>query len=271
MQYNDKYNKTESEENKTGVEENKKEEIAIDIHKSNHKRNKKSEMKRNINKEVTKKINLENIDPNIINETINQIDQELNDKTNIQNNNEKNNNEKNNDTENKIDNYSEWSALIDRSNSLHHIHSKSTTLWLYINYAFNISSIIISSIVTADGIGNIFDNSILIILGIVLVILSSVNAFIQPSSKYTKHHDTSKKFRTIYHQTRRCSNFTAFVELQKQFEEIEQNAPDIPACFNRKKVKVLFMNPKLQQEFNEFYQYKNNPVSVVNIFASKND
>lgn len=196
-------------------------------------------------------------------------DIEQNVKIDINKINNENENENENNSDNKITNYSEWSNLIDRANSFYYVHSHSAKFWLYINYFFNISSIIISSIVTADGIGNIFDNSILIILGVIMLTLSSINTFLQPSGQYTEHREVTKKYRMIYHQTRRCDSFVKFIELQKQYEEIEQNAPDIPACFNRKKVKVLFMNPKLQQEFNDFYQYQNDPVSFINTYASK--
>lgn len=176
--------------------------------------------------------------------------------------------------ENKIDsdaNYGEWNALIDRSNSRYHIHTKSSTLWTIINHIFNISLIITSSIITADGIGDIFNKDILIILGLIMVALSSINTFLDPSSKYTQHREISKKYRLIYHQVRRCENFVNFLELQKQFEDTEQDAPDIPFFFSKKKTRVLFMNPNLQNDFNNYYRYQNEPQAVVvNTYAKMN-
>ena len=176
--------------------------------------------------------------------------------------------------ENKIDsdaNYGEWNALIDRSNSRYHIHIKSSTLWTIINHIFNISLIITSSIITADGIGDIFNKDILIILGLIMVALSSINTFLDPSSKYTQHREISKKYRLIYHQVRRCENFVNFLELQKQFEDTEQDAPDIPFFFSKIKSRVLFMNPNLQNDFNNYYRYQNEPQAVVvNTYAKMN-
>ena len=172
-------------------------------------------------------------------------------------------------TDNKI-NYSEWNGLIDRSNMRYYIHTKTATFWTVINNIFNILLIITSSVVTADGIGNIFDKNILIILGISLVSLSSINTFLEPSSKYTKHNIVSKKYRLIYHQTRRCDNFSNFLELLKLFEDTEQEAPDIPFFFSQKKIRILFMNPNLQNDFDNYYKYKNEPqTTVINTYASK--
>ncbi len=201
-------------------------------------------------------ISVEKKDEDIINVTDKDVTNDLEDK---------------NKTDNSA-NYSEWNGLIDRSNSRYHIHTKSTTLWNTINHIFNLSLIIASSIITADGIGDIFNKDVLVILGLIMMVLSSINTFLDPSSKYTRHRDISKKYRLIYHQTRRCDNFMRFLELQKQFEDTEQEAPDIPIFFNQKRVRVLFMNPNLQNDFNNYYRYQNEPQAVVvNTYAAKMD
>lgn len=166
--------------------------------------------------------------------------------------------------------YNEWNTLIDNSNTRYNIHSNAAILWNTINHILNLSLIILSSIITADGIGDIFSKDILIILGLIMMALSSMNTFLNPSSKYTKHRDISKKYRLVYHQTKRCNNFANFLELTTQFEDIEQETPDVPIFLNKKNMRILFMNPNLQSDFDNYYRYQNKPQQIiVNTYAAK--
>lgn len=160
--------------------------------------------------------------------------------------------------------YNEWNGLIDRSSSRHSAHSKTSKLWGILYYIDNITLIILSTIVAAEGIGNIFGQDVLTVLGICLTIISSLNTFLDPGSHYMAHHTSSKKYRDIYHQTRRCDNFSKFLELQNIFEETEQEAPGIPFFFTKKNHRTLLMNPYLQREFNSYYQYQTEPIRFVN-------
>lgn len=203
-------------------------------------------------------------------QNINKVIEEKNHQNNGYQNSRKNH-ENLNLVENKLINKTEneWQMLIDRCSTRFIAHGRMSKIWSTIYYTINILSIIGSAVVTADGVGNIFNQNVLIIFGLFLTIISSLNTLLNPGSNYNSHKDTFKKYRDIYHQTRRCDNFNKFIELQNLFEDTEQNSPDLPFFMLKKGSRTIAMNPYLQKEFKDYYQYHDEQIDFVNVQTFK--
>lgn len=147
----------------------------------------------------------------------------------------------------------EWKRLLDNSNAGYLMHNRSAKLWSGFYNFFGLSLVIISSIIAADGIGDIFSKDVLLGMGLASTLLSVLNSFLNPGSKYMKHKTISKKYRNIYHQVRRCDNVKIFFELQNEYIKIEQEAPDIPFFFIKKRTIEFVMNPYLQEGFKKYF------------------
>lgn len=147
----------------------------------------------------------------------------------------------------------EWINLLDNSKIKHSEHWKSSVVWTIIYYTLNISGIVLSGIITADGMNDMLSRELITIIGLTSMIITSLTTMLNPGSKYDIHKKNSKTFDKLYYSVKRCDDMERFVDLQEEYIRLEYSAPPVSVCCKKMKKEKVIMNPILQKQLDEYY------------------
>ncbi len=147
----------------------------------------------------------------------------------------------------------EWDFLLETSLYKSESHWKTSKMWSVIFYFFNISLIMLASVITIEGIGEFLDQRSILIIGAVLAGMTSIQTFLNPGGNYTDHRKTHHLFKTLYFQARQCDTMEWFKELQADYLKLDNQAPAVPFWFAKQNSDDIKINPQLQADFDKHY------------------